>query len=874
MASATLLSRKGVALSRGGKALGRGGVSTSGPRDPDIVITNSDLPDGVVGQAYSVQIDITGGKPGAPKTYSATGLPAGSSIDADTGLISATALTGSAATYTPIVTVSDSNGSTSKSFSLAVTVTASLSISTGSLPAATVGTAYSKQMVAANVTGTPSWSATGLGAGLSINAGTGRISATSVGGSSGPRSVTVTVVDDNDVPVSRSYTLTVNAGAIEITTASLPGGVNGTAYSKQMAASGGEGTKVWSWTGAPGWASMSSSGLITGDPPNGTNSVEVAITVTATTTDTETFTLAWEPAPDPPPPAGALKGTMGFVLGDAGLASDIDLIMDHLTARRTALGRSGTHKVKTVRIQVPHPTIEPSKGAVAMPFAQEQKLVRSAARGLSIILLVPFTPRWAQRRDIPGMSMEGTIVGTNRIRFPAGIGKGFYTNPTKDQYGNVTPGAGLTIVGPGCPAGPSGQSAGWQCISDTDGNEFVISTRTTASNGEGIAAANLGAIGTSGTYQIGGTNFHLDQKLLVENPAWCYDTFYKLGEELAYLETEIILERWNERNHSPYARPKSYPELCSTEDMYSYAGWIAGSKAGGATYPRGFAPNGAAAVANNTDSTTPTAGDPRSGPNFLTSESWHNRWLNQMVINTTSPTLATSPWGVLRAAKGITAETSPRAYFTAYATHAYGEGHRAPWPSANADNAIYPGDPDTAMDGFENTAARMHNDGYNRGGTLGALLGSFLVHLTENGPSWAPPGDATVGIGWADPAIPDPTQKSIYHAHESFNYMMYVAMYVMAKNPVSLVGPVEWPGSVAWACGQTMIGTYDLFRGIGSVGNDPLNQACHSFLKGDGQGGHEMRWVGPTSGARTGGANNHWTGVKGYSLVDALAVAG
>lgn len=50
-------------------------------------ITTTTLPNGVVGQPYSVQCNVTGGTP--PYTWSATNLPPGLSISAD-GLISGT----------------------------------------------------------------------------------------------------------------------------------------------------------------------------------------------------------------------------------------------------------------------------------------------------------------------------------------------------------------------------------------------------------------------------------------------------------------------------------------------------------------------------------------------------------------------------------------------------------------------------------------------------------------------------------------------------------------------------------------------------------------------------------------------------------------
>ncbi|MCC6572437.1 MAG: putative Ig domain-containing protein [Planctomycetes bacterium] len=51
-------------------------------------ITNPSLPQGTIGFAYNVQMHGAGGV--LPYTWSAVGLPAGLSIDADTGVVSGT----------------------------------------------------------------------------------------------------------------------------------------------------------------------------------------------------------------------------------------------------------------------------------------------------------------------------------------------------------------------------------------------------------------------------------------------------------------------------------------------------------------------------------------------------------------------------------------------------------------------------------------------------------------------------------------------------------------------------------------------------------------------------------------------------------------
>jgi Putative Ig domain len=73
-----------------------------------VTVTNPGSQSGTVGTAVSLQVHATDSASGQTLTYSATGLPAGLSINASTGLISGTPTT--AATSSVTVTVSDTTG--------------------------------------------------------------------------------------------------------------------------------------------------------------------------------------------------------------------------------------------------------------------------------------------------------------------------------------------------------------------------------------------------------------------------------------------------------------------------------------------------------------------------------------------------------------------------------------------------------------------------------------------------------------------------------------------------------------------------------------------------------------------------------------------
>jgi hypothetical protein len=135
-------------------------------------------------------------------------------------------------------------------------------------PQATTGTAYAKQMNASG--GVPPYTWQPL-SGVSPNTGSW-LSITSAGvlggtpGKAEVESMTVTVKDSASNTASGSFSLTV-ASNLAITTASLPAGTAGTAYSSTLAASGGTTPYTWSITaGKPTWMSISTAGVISGTP--------------------------------------------------------------------------------------------------------------------------------------------------------------------------------------------------------------------------------------------------------------------------------------------------------------------------------------------------------------------------------------------------------------------------------------------------------------------------------------------------------------------------------------------------------------------------------------------------------------------------------
>jgi hypothetical protein len=188
--------------------------------------------------------------------------------------------------------------------------------------ASTVGAAVSLQVQADDTaTGTLSYSATGLPAGLSISSSTGVISGTpSTAGSS---TVTVTGTDSSGPSGSASFTWTVSAAGSNTVTVTSPGnqsGTVGTAASLQISASDSASgqTLTYQASGLPAGLSIgSSTGLISGTPTTAGSS-SVTVTATDTTGASGSATFTWTiSAAGGGCTAAQLLGNPGFETGTA-----------------------------------------------------------------------------------------------------------------------------------------------------------------------------------------------------------------------------------------------------------------------------------------------------------------------------------------------------------------------------------------------------------------------------------------------------------------------------------------------------------------------------------------------------------------------------
>ncbi len=289
-----------------------------------LVVTAATLPLGAVNEVYpSTNLAATGGV--APYTWSITlgALPSGLTLSSG-GQITGTPT--ASGTFNFTAQVKDSVNTTATG-NFSIIVNPVLVVTTASLPAGTVGTAYSAPNLTASGGITPySWLVTAgaLPGGLSLSSG-GQISGQPT--TSGTFSFTVQVADSASGTATANLSIVINAAPplnVTTTSGSLPSGTLNTAYpSTNLNASGGIQPYTWTvvtpGTGPlPPGLSLSSGGQITGTPTtsgtypftvqvkdsvNATATANLSITVAATTSCT---TLTGKES--------LLKGDYAFVL--------------------------------------------------------------------------------------------------------------------------------------------------------------------------------------------------------------------------------------------------------------------------------------------------------------------------------------------------------------------------------------------------------------------------------------------------------------------------------------------------------------------------------------------------------------------------------
>ena len=236
------------------------------------------LPSGTVGIAYPQSVSSTGGTGAVTFSISAGALPGGLSLNAASGALTGTP--SSASTFSFTVTATDSVGATgSRAYS--VTINPGITIGPATLPASTVGVAYTQSITATGGNGTYTFSVSSgaLPTGLVLNASTGALTGTPT--ASGTFNFTLTATDGLGATGSRAYSLLINA-AIAVSPVSLPGGSVGGVYNQTLLTTGGTGAKTFAVTAGTlptGVTLNATTGVISGTT---TSAATSSFTVTAT----------------------------------------------------------------------------------------------------------------------------------------------------------------------------------------------------------------------------------------------------------------------------------------------------------------------------------------------------------------------------------------------------------------------------------------------------------------------------------------------------------------------------------------------------------------------------------------------------------------
>lgn len=257
------------------------------------VSTNS-VPAGTAGTPYSATINASGGT--SPFTWSMTGsLPPGLSMGSSTSSSVTISGTPTGGNGTITIKVADAVGNNaSQALSFTINAPPALTVSTSSLAAGTMGSAYNQSLQATGGVPSYTWALTGgsLPTGLTLSS-SGVISGTPSGTFTGTSNFTVTATDSQTpthATASANLSISVSAPPLSVKTNSLAAGTLGTAYSATLQATGG--ITPYSWavvTGSlpQGLSLNASTGLISGTP---TGSQTGAISFTVQVTDSETGT--------------------------------------------------------------------------------------------------------------------------------------------------------------------------------------------------------------------------------------------------------------------------------------------------------------------------------------------------------------------------------------------------------------------------------------------------------------------------------------------------------------------------------------------------------------------------------------------------------
>ncbi len=278
---------------------------TLAPRAPEVVTAS--LPTATLQAPYSVALEGRFGQVPYSWTITSGALPAGLALQS--GVISGSPQV--LGQFPIVVRLTDARAELSEASLTLLVAPTPLVIATASLPAAQVGQPYSAALASSGGAPPVTWRVAqgSLPAGLSLSEA-GVISGTP--SQLGSFSITFEAADQAAQVVSAALTLSVAAGVLDVTTATLPSGRQGEPYAAQLAVAGGQAPFDWRVeSGAlPQGVSLSASGLLSGTPAvSGGFSFSVRVTDARQSVGTRALTLSVDPPVVPEVIHAAIAGS-------------------------------------------------------------------------------------------------------------------------------------------------------------------------------------------------------------------------------------------------------------------------------------------------------------------------------------------------------------------------------------------------------------------------------------------------------------------------------------------------------------------------------------------------------------------------------------